>query len=440
MLAVLSIAAAALASATLLAAGMRWQLVPWQVLGLAVAVAAALRRWRPRHSRRWRRVVGRGALVVGLAVGGLALLTAVVPTLPKPSGPHRVGSVIFRWTDTSRPETFTADPSDHREVIAQAWYPSDATTGRAVPYFEAQGHLPSIEGLPSFMFASFGRVATHATVATRVSAARRTWPVLFFSPGLSIPREAYTALSADLASRGYVVVALSVPYESSVSVLADGQVIGQTIHPDVMGPPPHRALERLIATRVADIRFALDRLDELARLEPAFAARWPPRPAACRDRRPLDRRRDRRPDDGQRPALQGRRQPRRQALRNRAGRAPEPPLPLDRLRHDADQGVHARTGPLPLAPGRPRRTAHDPREPAPQLHRRSVVPDVAWARPGRYDPRHGFALARRHDVDDWERDRRLRRPGARRRARTYPRGGPCRLPRDPLAVADGNGR
>ena len=177
--------------------------------------------------------------------------------------------MIFRWTDTSRPETFTADPSDRRQVIAQAWYPSDATTGRAVPYFEAQGRLPSsIAGLPSFMFASFGSVATHATVATPVSRAQRTWPVLFFSPGLSIPREAYTALCADLASRGYVVVALSVPYESSVSVLADGEVVGQTIHPDVMGPPPHRALERLIATRAADIRFALDQLDQLARLEP----------------------------------------------------------------------------------------------------------------------------------------------------------------------------
>ena len=92
--------------------------------------------------------------------------------------------------------------------------------------------------------------------------------MLFFSPGLSIPREAYTALCADLASRGYVVVALSVPYESAVSVLADGQVVGQTIHPDVMGPPPHRALERLIDVRVADIRFALDQLDQLARLEP----------------------------------------------------------------------------------------------------------------------------------------------------------------------------
>ena len=208
-------------------------------------------------------------LVVGVALGGMALLTALVPSLPKPSGPHSVGSVIFRWTDTSRAETLTADPSDRRQVVAQAWYPTDATRGRAVPYFEAQGHLPSsISGLPSFMFASFGSVKTHAIPAAPVSGAQRTWPVLLFSPGLSIPREEYTALCADLASRGYVVVALSVPYESSVSVLQGGRVVGQTTHPDVMGPPPHPALERLIAIRAADSRFVLDQLGRLAQVEP----------------------------------------------------------------------------------------------------------------------------------------------------------------------------
>ena len=61
LLQVLSIAALALAIATLLAEGVRWQLVPWQGLALAVATAAALRRWRPGHSRRWRRVAGRVA-------------------------------------------------------------------------------------------------------------------------------------------------------------------------------------------------------------------------------------------------------------------------------------------------------------------------------------------------------------------------------------------
>jgi hypothetical protein len=83
----------------------------------------------------------------------------------------RVGSEVFRWTDSQRPETLTANASDRRQVIAQA-------------------------------------------------------------------------LCADLASRGYVVVALCAPYESGVSVLARGQVVGQTTHPDVMGPPPHPDLER----------------------------------------------------------------------------------------------------------------------------------------------------------------------------------------------------
>src|SRR5436305_6313763 len=190
-----SFAAALLTVLTLALEETRWQLVPWQVLALAVTAAAALRRWRPGHSRRWRRVIGRGVLVVGLAVAGVALLTAFVPTLPKLAGPHKVGSEIFRWTDSQRPETLTANRSDHRQVIAQAWYPSDASNGRAVPYCEAQGNLPgSVGGMPSLMFASFGSVSTHATVAVPVSTAQRTCPLLLFSPGLSIPREHYTAL------------------------------------------------------------------------------------------------------------------------------------------------------------------------------------------------------------------------------------------------------
>lgn len=236
---------------------------------MAVAAAAALRRWRPGRSRRWRRVIARTLLVPWLAVAGVVLLTAFVPWLPEPNGPYKVGSEIFRWTDTRRLETLTANPSDHRQVIAQAWYPSDTSNGRAVPYFEAQGHLPNgIGGMPSFMFGTFGRIATHATFGAPISAAQKKWPVLLFSPGLSLPRELYTALCVDLASRGYVVVALSEPYESGVSVLAGGQVVGQTTHPDVMGPPPHPALERLIDIRTADSSFALDQLSRLGRLEP----------------------------------------------------------------------------------------------------------------------------------------------------------------------------
>ena len=132
-----------------------------------------------------------------------------------------------------------------------------------------KGKLPGpVGGIPAFMFGSFGSVATHATLDSRVSATQRTWPVLLFSPGLFMPREMYTALCADLASRGYVVVALSAPYESGVSVLAGRTVVGQTVHPDVSGPPPHPAVQRLIDIRTADTSFVLDQLSQLAKLNP----------------------------------------------------------------------------------------------------------------------------------------------------------------------------
>jgi len=265
----LSAAALALAAATVVLDGPRWQMVPWEALAVGVGAAAAHRRWRPGRSRRALRVIGRGALGLGLAVGALALLTALVPQLPTPSGAHHVSSQVFRWTDTSRPETLTPDPSDHRQVVAQAWYPTDTGRGRAVPYFEAQNRLPgSIAGLPSFMYAAFGEIDTHATFHAPISTAQRAWPVLVFSPGLGVPREQYTALGTELASRGYVVIALSTPYESAPTVLAGGKVIGQTVHPQVMGPPPHPELQRLIDIRAADASFVLDRLTALQTTDP----------------------------------------------------------------------------------------------------------------------------------------------------------------------------
>ena len=53
----LSAVALVLAAATVIFdGGPRWQLVPWQALAVGVALAAALRHWRPGRSRRAVRV------------------------------------------------------------------------------------------------------------------------------------------------------------------------------------------------------------------------------------------------------------------------------------------------------------------------------------------------------------------------------------------------
>src|SRR5438067_12307548 len=83
--------------------GLHWQLVPWQLLALACAVVALLRRQRLARSRRVVRVVGRAALLLGILAGGVSLLAARVPQLPRPSGPHLVGRRVFHWPDAQRP-------------------------------------------------------------------------------------------------------------------------------------------------------------------------------------------------------------------------------------------------------------------------------------------------------------------------------------------------
>src|SRR5918911_398801 len=117
-LAVLSLVSLGLAAVTLVAEGLHWQVVPWQVLATACGAAASLRWWRPGHSQRWHRVLGRLGLLASLTVGGVGLLFVGVPRLPRPAGQHLVGSEVFRWTDPRRAEGLAPDPPGPPEVAA----------------------------------------------------------------------------------------------------------------------------------------------------------------------------------------------------------------------------------------------------------------------------------------------------------------------------------
>jgi hypothetical protein len=57
--------------------------------------------------------------------------------LPTPTGSYRVGRASFHGVDKSRVEPFTEDPSDHREVLFQIWYPADPAGGTVAPYVDS---------------------------------------------------------------------------------------------------------------------------------------------------------------------------------------------------------------------------------------------------------------------------------------------------------------
>ena len=82
------------------------------------------------------------------------------------------------------------------------------------------------------------------------------WPVVLFSPGFGVERELYTGLVEDLASHGYVVVAIDHPHDAGIVEFPDGHVVI---------PASQMDITRALTVRVADTRFVLTELARLAR-------------------------------------------------------------------------------------------------------------------------------------------------------------------------------
>jgi dienelactone hydrolase len=237
-----------------------WHFLPAYLL-IAVLGASAVR--LPTKAPAWSVWLARAGLAgaMALAVAPFALVTPV-PELPAPSGPFAVGTEIYRWVDASRDEPATKDPSDKRNVIAQAWYPAEAPGAKRSIYMDGLNNLPpSIVVLPSFVMASYDRIGTHATLDADISS-QKLWPVVIFSPGFGAPRAFYTGLATEIASRGYVVLTLDHPYESPVTQLADDS-IATRIDTSPLAPEARGAwMAEQLGIRASDVQFALDRLVE----------------------------------------------------------------------------------------------------------------------------------------------------------------------------------
>lgn len=263
---------AVLAVAQFAMEGFYWQLLPGYLL-ILVAGALATRRSH-RVSVGWRRRLSQAGIVALMAAAAVPwMMLLPVPRLPPPAGPYAVGSQTYRWIDPARAEEATADSTDRRNVIVQAWYPAAAGgTGRTI-YIDGLGRLPArVSLLPRFLFRHFDRIDTHAAPQAPL-AESRPWPVVLFLPGYGAPRAAYSGLVADLASRGYVVLAIDHPYEGAVTELADGRIATTVEHllPGERNRIPF--MQRRLAVRIGDVRFVLDQLARQGVLEPPLAGR-----------------------------------------------------------------------------------------------------------------------------------------------------------------------
>src|SRR5215216_5392613 len=163
-----------IAGAQVLLEGPRWQMVPAYALAGLFFLVWLLQNIAPAgkpagHGRTNRFAVG---LAVGLGVLGLAIsiaLPMVLPVFrfPHPSGPYGIGTLTYHWVDADRPEVFTADPGDRRELMVQIWYPAeeDPSSPRA-PYIQDADAVTSafarLFDVPEFLLGNLKYVTTNA--------------------------------------------------------------------------------------------------------------------------------------------------------------------------------------------------------------------------------------------------------------------------------------
>jgi hypothetical protein len=155
--------------------------------------------------------------------------------LPTPTGPYQVGTTTYHWVDESRPEIFTKDPDDRRELLVRVWYPAEVDAN-ATP--EPYGPDPDV--ILSFPTASIAVSAdveftlsaeelvltpTHSYRDAPVSDGAASYPVLVFSHGWVARPEFYAAQIEELASQGYIVVGIVHTHVAMLTVFPDGRIV-----------------------------------------------------------------------------------------------------------------------------------------------------------------------------------------------------------------------
>ena len=142
-------------------------------------------------------------------------------SLPQPTGAHAIGTTHLVFIDQTRPELFTDDPADHREITVRAWYPGDPGKGaRTAPYYENAEEIVTRFGYPSTLIG----LDTHSKLDIPVSRQEQTYPVVVFNHGWGEHAAQNTVLMQELASHGYVVFSLAHHYEAKYWAYPDGRL------------------------------------------------------------------------------------------------------------------------------------------------------------------------------------------------------------------------
>lgn len=215
-----------------------------------------------------------GLVVFGI-MGTLWYLSPIFKPLSKPMGPYSVGTTLIELTDSTRNETYSENPDDVRQIVARIFYPTNMTEGfekysylgKKMPYYQkfVAGHY----NVPECMAKLFLRgIGTHSYINPPLAQEHSSYPVVLFSHGLlGLPSDTSLVILENLASHGYIAVAIDHSYLNALTLFADGSVISSLKLSDQFNKMSQKEQKefqtKAIDVYKADMKFVIDELTKL---------------------------------------------------------------------------------------------------------------------------------------------------------------------------------
>lgn len=175
--------------------------------------------------------------------------------LPAPTGAWAVGTSSEHLVDHRRVDPWAPD-ARRRELMIQTWYPARPAPHRPSAAYQSLAAGQALEAVTGARPGSFTDVTTHARSSATPLPVHRGRPLLLFSHGRSGNRTNLTAVAEDLASHGYLVVAVDHTFDSLAVQFPGGRVVTAN-RPQI---PDAATAAAEVAVRAADLRFVLDRV------------------------------------------------------------------------------------------------------------------------------------------------------------------------------------
>ncbi len=253
--------------------GLRWQMAPAYLLTIVLGLVSLRRMRAPAgvEARRSPFVRLIGVLFALLLFFLVSQLPVALPvfTLPEPGGQYAVDTFGLSLTDPQRPETFTENPGDIRQVPLQIWYPAERQADQQPLNYWLGSHnmgriLAEEMGLPFFLLDHLSLVKSNSYPSAPPAAAQASYPVLVFSHGYHLGYlQQNLAIMETLASHGYIVLSLAHPYEALAAPLGDGSLARYAGEYKDGFYDSKEMQEVSLLVWTADFALALDALDKI---------------------------------------------------------------------------------------------------------------------------------------------------------------------------------